>query len=136
MRRASGDGDDSKRGARRSGRRGRPGGPSSGTSETSSVATEPTAVVPRPEDAPAREAGSLAREMARAYREMLTFYTRDLGLSNEEALARASGGADIEQAETTPADQLDWLTLGEVARVDPERAGPSGSAPSTRPATS
>ena len=122
MRRARGDGDGSKRGARRNGQRGRPGVPSSGTSETSNVATEPTAIVPRPEDAPAREAGSLAREMAHAHHQMLTFYTRDLGLSNEEALARASGGADIERAETTPADQLDWWTLSDIAQVDPERA--------------
>ena len=122
MRRAIGDGDGSKRGAKRNGRRGRPGVPSSGMSETSSVGTEPTAVVPRTEDAPAREAGSLAREMAHAHQQMLTYYTRDLGLGTEEALARASGGADIERAEATPADQLDWWTISGVAQVDPERA--------------
>jgi hypothetical protein len=122
VRRVSGDSDDSERGARRNGRRRRPGVPSSGTSEISSVATEPTAVVPRPGDALGSEAGSLAREMAHAHHQMLLFYTRDLGLSADEALARASGGADIERAETTPADQLDWLTLSDIARVDPERA--------------
>ena len=109
-------------GARRKGRRERPGVPSSATSEASSVATEPTAVVPRPENALAREAGSLAREMAHAHNQMLSYYSRELGLGNDEALARASGGADIEHVEATPADQVTWWDLSRVAQADPERA--------------
>ncbi len=75
-----------------------------------------------PEHQLAHEAGSLAREMARAYSQMLDHYRRELSFDQADARARDTGGSDLEQLEATPPDQLSWWVLGRVAQQDPARA--------------
>jgi hypothetical protein len=71
------------------------------------------------------EAGSLAREMAGAYRDGVEFYRQQYGLPAAEALDRADSLATADQAEhalSRPADQVSWHDLSALARKDPELA--------------
>ncbi|MGI8485987.1 MAG: hypothetical protein ACR2OU_17215 [Thermomicrobiales bacterium] len=71
----------------------------------------------------AHEAESLAMEMARAYRRMVTFYQDQLELSGPEADARARGAdytpeeaeADLVRTRDGPADQVSWYDLIRLA---------------------
>jgi hypothetical protein len=99
----------------------KPGGPSSTEYERLSDMTESRAMAQADGRITAGGAGSLAREMARAYERMVDYYRREL--SPAEADARALGGGDLDRLEATPADQLSWFDLGGATRLDPERAG-------------
>jgi hypothetical protein len=68
---------------------------------------------------PARDSGSVAREMARAHKDMLDHYRREMSLSDAERWAR---DGDIEQLAATPANQLTWHDLSRATGLDPERA--------------
>jgi hypothetical protein len=76
-----------------------------------------------PAEPSALGAGSLAREMARAYVEMLRFH-KDLMDKSENP---AGVAADLparrrKRVMEAPPNQISWLTLGQVAQHDPERA--------------
>src|SRR5437764_10545671 len=65
---------------------------------------------------------SLAREMGRAYQEMLTYYRREAAVAEADAKARAPAAPDLEHLLETPSDQLTWWALGCIAGHDPEQA--------------
>jgi hypothetical protein len=73
------------------------------------------------------EAGSLAKELAKAYQEMAGFYRDALGLTGPQADARARGHDDTPQLaaedsariQAQPPDQLSWFDLNRLANRDP-----------------
>ncbi len=75
--------------------------------------------VPDPE--PADELGSLARELGRAYDELIASYRRSWGIDAAEAIEKARTPREraLEMAETDPPDQLSWYTLTAVMEHDP-----------------
>ncbi len=83
--------------------------------------------LPSPADEHA-EAGVLAREVAKAYRQMAAWYHHELELSGPEADARARGAdytdeeaaADLERIQQRPPDQLSWMDLERLVERDPE----------------
>ena len=78
-----------------------------------------------PSQPPSRaEAGSLAREMARAYVQMVRLHRERLDLSAAEADARAGDLAayDAERVVDAPPDEVSWFSLGRAAEHDPARA--------------
>ncbi len=86
----------------------------------------------RGDDAPAaitdQETGALARELARAYRRMTTFYQDQLKLSGPEADARARGlvytdqeaAEDLARIMEQPANQVSWFDLNRLIERNPE----------------
>jgi hypothetical protein len=72
------------------------------------------------------EAGSLARELAHAYKEMVAFYQREYKLSAADADAKARGVTDPSpewdhaEALEQPPDELSWYTLQRLAEREPE----------------
>jgi hypothetical protein len=79
-----------------------------------------------PEPEPVAEAGSLARELSRAYCAMLTYYQREYKLSPLDADAKARG-ADAasqdwarSQVMERPADEVSWWTLQHLVEQNPE----------------
>lgn len=78
----------------------------------------------------AQEAESLAMEMARAYRRMVTFYRDQLELSGLEADARARGAddtpeeaaRDLARIHDRPPDQISWFDLNRLAERNPNDA--------------
>lgn len=82
-----------------------------------------------------KEIGSLARELARAYRQMADFYRDQLELPPLEAEAKARG-ADYSATEAAedharirerPADQVSWWDLSRLAERDPAAAAAAWS---------
>jgi hypothetical protein len=77
------------------------------------------------EPKPEAEVGSLARELARAYTSMLTFYQREYKLSPSDADAKARGvdepspDGDRGRALERPADEVSWWALQRLAEHDP-----------------
>jgi hypothetical protein len=69
------------------------------------------------------EAGSLAREMARAYAGAVDFYRAqmELDLAEADAKARQVTGWDEEKALTADPDQVFWGTLSRLMEGDPEK---------------
>lgn len=95
-----------------------------------------TAVIQTPPtDAPASltedDIGSLAREMATAYKQMAGFYRDQLELLGPVADARARGtdysedeqAADRQRIFERPADQVSWFDLTRLAERNPDDAG-------------
>ena len=72
---------------------------------------------------PASDAGSLAREMAKAYVENVTFCYDHLEKTLPEANKRTRELTvyDEERVEEAPADQISWMALGRFMENDPER---------------
>jgi hypothetical protein len=76
------------------------------------------------------EAGALAMELARAYRQMAAFYRDQLGLTGAEADERAQGvdmtpaeaTADLARIRERPPDQVSWFDLNRLAARDPRDA--------------
>jgi len=68
------------------------------------------------------DGATLGHEMGRAYREMLSYYRKEMSLAEADARARSPGGGDLEHLLETPPDQLSWWVLGRVAGQDPEQA--------------
>ena len=90
-------------------------------------AEEPEAAQPPPATpAPMpSEAGTLAREMAAAYRGLLEYYRDQYKLSPPEALAKVDAPFPPyleENAVRGPADQVTWHDLGRLAEHQPELA--------------
>jgi hypothetical protein len=83
--------------------------------------TLPSEGPPRTTAAPADELGSLARELARAYDELIASYRRSWGIDAAEAIEKAHTPRDraLEMAQTDPPDQLSWHTLSMVMEHDP-----------------
>lgn len=77
------------------------------------------------------EVGSLARELASAYKQMAAFYRDHLDLLGPEADARARGlddtdddaADDRQRILERPADQVSWFDLTRLAERSPEDAG-------------
>lgn len=77
------------------------------------------------------ETGSLAREMAAAYKQMAVFYRDQLELLGPDADARARGtdataeeqAADRQRIVERPADQVSWYDLTRLAEHNPDDAG-------------
>src|SRR5215212_2988499 len=77
----------------------------------------------------AAEVGSVARELATAYRSAVVFYRDQMKLPLAEAEERARGaepGADLDWdrrlALDEPADRVSWLTISHLAERDPDAA--------------
>ena len=70
----------------------------------------------------AAEAGSLARELARAFLRMRDYYRREMAPADADARASDPAGDDVERIAETPPHEISWWTLGRLAAVDPERA--------------
>ncbi len=81
------------------------------------------------------EIGSLARELASAYRQMAAFYRDQMELPAPEAEAKARGADDSEteaaedhaRIQEWPADQVSWWDLTRLADRDPSAAGAAWS---------
>lgn len=73
---------------------------------------------------PADEVGSLARELGRAYDELIDSYKRSWRIETAEAIekARTSRERALEMAATDPPDQLSWYTLSTLMEHDPGAA--------------
>lgn len=79
-----------------------------------------------PDDA--SEAGALASELARAYRQMVRTYQDQMGLTTAEADRRARWddatdeqfAAELERIRGAPPDQVGWWRLSHVAERDPD----------------
>jgi len=91
------------------------------TEMTPAALAEPTASTPE-RIRLATDPVSLAREMGRAYQEMLTYYSKEMSPAEADARTRDPAGADLERMLETPADQLSWWALGRIAGRDPEQA--------------
>jgi len=72
----------------------------------------------------AGEAGTLAREMATAFRGMVDFYVKHYKLTPAEAVDRALDAPSVsrENALNGPADQVSFWQLGDLARDEPDLA--------------
>src|SRR5215217_3607971 len=75
------------------------------------------------------EVGSLARQLAASYHQMVEFYQNEMKLPGSEADMRARGAmpdADPERdrhlAFEEPADQVHWWTISRLAERDPDAA--------------
>jgi hypothetical protein len=77
---------------------------------------------------PGSETGAIARELATAYHDMITFYRDQLQLTDEDAELR-SRGLDLTSGEAgevrdrvwnQPADQVSWFDLQRLVERDPE----------------
>jgi len=76
-----------------------------------------------------QETGSLARELAGAYRQMAAFYRDQLQLAGPEADARARGvdysaeqvGEDDARIREGPPDQVSWFDLNRLAERNPDQ---------------
>ena len=70
------------------------------------------------------EAGTLARELAAAYKGLVEHYRDQWQLSTPAAVAKAEEASDGYTASilTGPADQVSWHGLSHLARRDPEKA--------------
>lgn len=99
------------------------------TTEHEQAVTERQAAVPianrtsfDPE--PADEVGSVAREMGRAYGELVADYKRLWRIETAEAIEKARTPREraLELAATDPPDQLSWHTLSSVMEHDPGAA--------------
>ena len=78
---------------------------------------EPTDLTPpRPAGKPALEAGSLARETARAYAELLKYHRQRLNQTPEEAEAEVAGLMErgAEHILEVPPEAVTWSVLGRV----------------------
>lgn len=83
------------------------------TQETSSVATE------------ALEAGTLARELAKSFRNMLEFYQEECKRSPSEALERVQTLTSPERIDMIlkrPSNEATWFDLENIAEHDPDLA--------------
>jgi hypothetical protein len=71
-----------------------------------------------------QEAGTLARELAAAYKGLVEQYKQGWGLTPAEAVAKAEELSPHYEADIVkgPADQVSWHGLEHVARTDPEAA--------------
>jgi hypothetical protein len=77
----------------------------------------------------ADEAGSLAMELARAYREMTAFYHEQMEMSVLDATSRARGrdvspedaAEDTARIQARPPDQVSWFELNRLADRGPEQ---------------
>lgn len=85
---------------------------------TPSIRAEPIS------DDPADELGSLARELARGYAELVESHRRawGIGVAEAEAKARDHNGWAVEAVQRDPPDQLSWWTLSSAAEHDPATA--------------
>jgi hypothetical protein len=85
-----------------------------------------TELVARPTACPdAREAASLARELAAAYRTSVDYHKRRMGLPAAEAVAKAEEPMPEgyhERVLAGPADQVSWSDLEMLTRKDPDLA--------------
>jgi hypothetical protein len=79
-------------------------------------------IAPNSAGGPADGAGSLAREMARAYLQMREFYRREMAPAAADAWAGDPAGDDVGRIAETPPHEISWWTLGRLAALDPERA--------------
>lgn len=72
------------------------------------------------------EVAGLAREMGKAYRDMLRYYKQREGLSPEEAEAKmqamVEAGGDRLLASPPPPEELSWWDLNDLAEVSEEQA--------------
>ena len=75
-------------------------------------------------DDPTGEAGSVARELARSYAELVESHRRAWGVGLEEADAKARGHGEwaVEAARRDPPDQVSWWALAAAMERDPEAA--------------
>src|SRR5262245_55587761 len=67
----------------------------------------------------------LARELAAAYRDRVYCFKHELGLSTQEAAAKAEERCPLSRVWKIldcPAEEVTWSDLEELARVSPERA--------------
>jgi hypothetical protein len=74
--------------------------------------------------APPSESGVLASELANSFGQMVHLYEKHFSLTREEAIARAAE-PPIDGAQgrlNLPPDQISWLDLHLIARIDPDRA--------------
>jgi hypothetical protein len=71
-----------------------------------------------------QEAGTLARELAAAYKGLVEQYKQGWGLTPVEAVAKAEELSPHYEADILkgPADQVSWHGLAHIARTDPEAA--------------
>lgn len=71
-----------------------------------------------------QEAGTLAREMAAAFKGFVEQYKAGWGVTLAEAVAQAEAPAPRYEADVLkgPADQVSWHGLAHLARTDPEAA--------------
>src|SRR5262245_62271212 len=73
----------------------------------------------------AAEVRVLAREMAAANRDRVARYKHELGLSSQEAAAKAEEPCSLQRTwaiEDCPPEQVTWGDLDELNRASPERA--------------
>src|SRR5262245_58937329 len=71
------------------------------------------------------EVQPLARQLASAYRDRVNRHRHELGLSTEEAAAKAEAACSVERTwaiEDCPPEQVTWADLEELNRASPERA--------------
>ena len=75
-------------------------------------------------DGPTAEAGSVARELARSYGELVESHRRAWGVGHEEADAKARGHGEssVEAARRDPPDEVRWWTLAAAMERDPAAA--------------
>jgi hypothetical protein len=71
-----------------------------------------------------QEAGTLARELAAAYRGMVEFYRDNYKVSGAEAVEKTEATSDDYHASILkgPVDQVSWFGLNDLLRRDPEAA--------------
>ncbi len=84
----------------------------------------PDATRPAYAPEPADETGSLARELGRAYGELVADYKRLWRIETAEAIEKARTPREraLEMAATDPPEQLSWHTLSTVMEHDPGAA--------------
>src|SRR5215216_3461616 len=82
---------------------------------------EPVAV---PITDPEADIGSLARQLARGYAELVEAHRRSWGITPAEAVEKARMPRDrsLEMVRTEPVEQIAWWTLSTVMEHDPEAA--------------
>jgi len=85
------------------------------------VTDETTQLAPAGPSHPLAEAGSLGREMGRAYRREVEHHRKEMRLEEADAWARGPSGGDLARVDEAPPDQLDWWSLGRAAELDPAR---------------
>lgn len=84
----------------------------------------PTANQPSFEPVPADEVGSLARQLGRAYDELVKSFQRAYRIEAAEAIEKARTPRDraLEMAATDPPEQVSWYTLAAAMEHDPAAA--------------
>src|SRR5215213_5883357 len=93
------------------------------TSQDREYAPQPVSAAP-PITQPEAEIGSLARQLARGYAELVESHRRSWGITTAEAEEKAHTPHDraLEMVRTEPVEQIPWWTLATVMEHDPEAA--------------